>query len=56
MCKGGINAQANLQLAGAERRRECDQRFAEQMERHARGYDVKVTLGGGADFLAYQKP
>jgi hypothetical protein len=29
----------------AEKRRERDRKFAEEMERHARGYDVKVTLG-----------
>ena len=29
----------------AEQRRELDRKFAEEMERNARGYDVKVTLG-----------
>jgi hypothetical protein len=29
----------------AERRRQRDQKFAEEIERYARGYEVKVTLG-----------
>jgi hypothetical protein len=28
----------------AEERRERDRKFVEEMERNARGYDVKVTL------------
>jgi hypothetical protein len=41
----GARAELAHWKAVAEQRRERSRKYAEEMRRHARGYDVKVTLG-----------